>query len=69
MTGTIFLGLAYSILQTIYAIRRIKNENYDGNLLFDFYGDKVINYFLSVKQWILPLDLVLVGIVFCFCFF
>ncbi|XP_048326697.2 CASP-like protein 4D1 [Ziziphus jujuba] len=47
MVATIFLGLAYSILQTIFAIGRIKNENYDGRLLFDFYGDKVISNLLA----------------------
>lgn len=36
----IFLGLAYSIYQTVCAVIRIKKES-EGNVVFDFYAEKV----------------------------
>lgn len=40
MAAAVAIGLAYSILQTVTAVVRLKKHN-QGNILLDFYGDKV----------------------------
>ncbi|CAB4270776.1 unnamed protein product [Prunus armeniaca] len=41
----IFLGLAYSIYQTVCAVIRIKKGS-EGNVVFDFYAEKVVSNLL-----------------------
>lgn len=40
MAGAVAIGLAYSILQAVTAVVRLKKHD-QGNILLDFYGDKV----------------------------
>lgn len=40
MAAAVAIGLAYSILQTVTAVVRLKKHD-QGNILLDFYGDKV----------------------------
>ncbi|XP_050386150.1 CASP-like protein 4D1 [Argentina anserina] len=42
MAAAVVIGLAYSILQTVIAVIRIK-----GNILLDFYGDKVVSTIIA----------------------
>ncbi|XP_041001755.1 CASP-like protein 4D1 [Juglans microcarpa x Juglans regia] len=47
MVGTIGIGIAYTIMQTIaFVVLRIITDN-DIWVLVDFYGDKVISYLLA----------------------
>ncbi|KAL6123720.1 hypothetical protein ACLB2K_076239 [Fragaria x ananassa] len=46
MTATIILGGAYSIWQTMTAVIRHK-KGYEGNLVLDYYGDKVMSIALA----------------------
>ncbi|KAJ6720432.1 CASP-LIKE PROTEIN 4D2 [Salix viminalis] len=45
------IGMAYTILQVAFTLNHIIKRNAetsgDGNLVFDFYGDKVISYILA----------------------
>ncbi|KAL9388726.1 hypothetical protein Peur_017331 [Populus x canadensis] len=52
MLAAIAFGLAYTILQIVLALNHISKRNGsqtsgDGNLVFDFYGDKVVSYILA----------------------
>ncbi|KAI4339194.1 hypothetical protein MLD38_024158 [Melastoma candidum] len=51
MLGTIVIGAAYTLLQianTIYGICTAnQSAGSDGVLLFDFFGDKMVSYFLA----------------------
>ncbi|KAM5556338.1 CASP-like protein 4D1 [Rosa sericea] len=46
MTATIILGGAYSIWQTVTTVIRLK-KGYEGNLVLDYYGDKVMSIALA----------------------
>ncbi|KAG5237588.1 hypothetical protein OIU76_012358 [Salix suchowensis] len=51
MLAAIVIGMAYTILQVALTLNHIVKRNAetsgDGNLVFDFYGDKVISYLLA----------------------
>ncbi|CAK7325682.1 unnamed protein product [Dovyalis caffra] len=51
MLASVAFGLAYTLLQTAFTLRNMVTGNSltsgDGNLVFDFYGDKVISYVLA----------------------
>ncbi|PRQ59112.1 hypothetical protein RchiOBHm_Chr1g0366591 [Rosa chinensis] len=46
MAAAVVIGLAYSILQTVIAVIRIKKYG-QGNILLDFYGDKVVSTIIA----------------------
>ncbi|VVA12465.1 PREDICTED: CASP [Prunus dulcis] len=49
----IFLGVAYSIYQTVCAVIRIKKGS-EGNVVFDFYAEKgffMINLLINFNSW------------------
>ncbi|EEF31519.1 CASP-like protein 4D1 [Ricinus communis] len=50
MLATIVIGLAYTVLQIAFTLYYVATGNRmmsgDGNLAFDFFGDKVISYIL-----------------------
>ncbi|XP_062087318.1 CASP-like protein 4D1 [Humulus lupulus] len=43
---TIVIGVAYSLLQLVFTIFEVIRSS-EGNLVFDFYGDKIISYVLA----------------------
>uniref|UniRef100_A0A803P1U4 CASP-like protein n=1 Tax=Cannabis sativa TaxID=3483 RepID=A0A803P1U4_CANSA len=43
---TMVIGVAYSLLQLAFTIFSVISGS-EGNLIFDFYGDKIISYFLA----------------------
>ncbi|KAJ6717887.1 NITRATE FORMATE IRON DEHYDROGENASE [Salix purpurea] len=51
MLAAIVFGIAYTVLQVAFTLNHIVKRNAetsgDGNLVFDFYGDKVISYMLA----------------------
>ncbi|KAL5569092.1 hypothetical protein UlMin_025667 [Ulmus minor] len=46
MLSAIVFGTAYSLLQLAFCIYNIVSKG-EGNILFDFYGDKIISYVLA----------------------
>ncbi|GMN57219.1 hypothetical protein TIFTF001_026334 [Ficus carica] len=46
MLSAIVIGTAYGLLQLAFTIHNLVS-NGEGNLLFDFYGDKIVSYLLA----------------------
>ncbi|KAL6123721.1 hypothetical protein ACLB2K_076240 [Fragaria x ananassa] len=47
MAAAVVIGLAYSIMQTVTAVIRVNKYITQGNILLDFYGDKVVSTIIA----------------------